>query len=225
MPVRCHVWKIAGRQPVVTGIASARKSGGTVRITADMKLPAAGSTCRITYAISGDGGVEVDFSLRASGNLPEIPRIGMQMALPGRYTRVRWFGRGPHENYLDRRTGAPVGLYSSDVKNLVFPYLRPQENGYRTEVRWIAVTDARNRGLLISGIKPICFSAWRYSIEDLEAARHDHELPGRDAVTLCIDLAQMGLGGDNCWGAWPHPEYLLKPGREYRYRFRIQQAP
>jgi beta-galactosidase len=156
------------------------------------------------------------------GNLPEIPRVGMTTAVVGRLSNVRWFGRGPHENYSDRKAGAPVGLYTLEVGDMNFHLARPQENGYRTDVRWFELS-GRGPGLKVTGDGLLCFSAWPYTMEDLEAAWHPHELPRRTSITVCVDLVQLGLGGDTAWGARPHPEYTSLPNREYRYRFRLSR--
>jgi beta-galactosidase len=146
----------------------------------------------------------------------------MKAALSGRLGAVKWFGRGPHENYSDRKAGAPVGLYSAKIDEMNFALARPQECGYRTDVRWFALS-GRGPGLKVTGDRNLCFSAWPYTSEDLEAAWHPHELPRRDSVTVCVDLIQLGLGGDTAWGAKPHPEYTPLPNHKYRYRFRLSK--
>lgn len=218
MPARCAAWKAASYSRTVTGLA-ARGTEGGAEVVAEMKLPAGGSACRLKYGVRGDGSVEVDMTLKAAGELPEIPRIGMQAALAPGLDRVEWFGRGPHENYSDRKTSAPVGLYSRRVDEMVFPFVRPQENGNRTEVRWFAVTDRQGWGLRVEGREHVCFSVWPYTMEDLENATHYYGLPARESATLNVDLGQMGLGGDDAWGARPRPEYTLQSNREYSYRF------
>ena len=134
---------------------------------------------------------------------------------------MTWLGRGPHENYWDRHTGAAVGRYSGRVEDLVHDYVRPQENGNRTDVRWVALTDADGAGLLASGLPLLSVSAWPYTMEDLEKATHVNELPRRDTITLNLDLRQMGVGGDDGWGARPHAEYTLD-AKPYAYRFRLR---
>jgi beta-galactosidase len=145
----------------------------------------------------------------------------MQMAVPAALANVTWFGRGPHENYWDRRTGAAVGRYGGRVEEFVHDYVRPQENGNRTDVRWIALTDGSGAGLLASGLPLLSVSAWPYTMADLEAATHVHELPRRDTVTLNLDYGQTGVGGDDGWGARPHAQYTLD-AKPYAYRFRLR---
>jgi beta-galactosidase len=145
----------------------------------------------------------------------------MQMAVPGALSTMTWLGRGPHENYWDRHTGAAVGRWSGRVADLVHDYVRPQENANRTDVRWVALTGADGRGLLASGLPLLSVSAWPYTMEDLEKGTHGRLLPRRDTVTLNLDWRQMGVGGDDGWGARPHPEYTLD-ARPYSYRFRLR---
>ena len=131
---------------------------------------------------------------------------------------VRWFGRGPQENYLDRHTGAFVGVYQSSVRNWITHYVRPQENANRTDVRWIEFTGAGGRGLRVKAQgKPFGVSAWPYSATDLAEAKHDYELPRRDFITVNVDAQQMGVGGDNSWGLPVHEEYRLSPKNKYRF--------
>jgi beta-galactosidase len=136
---------------------------------------------------------------------------------------MTWFGRGPHESYWDRNTGAAVGLYSGLVENLIHDYVRPQENANRTDVRWVAFTDDDGFGLLAVGMPLLYASAWPYTMEDLDKAKHIHELPRRDTVTVNLDYKQMGVGSDDGWTerARPHPEYRL-PLNTYSYSFRLQ---
>ena len=144
----------------------------------------------------------------------------MQMALPGEYSQMGWYGRGPHESYWDRKTGAAVGLYSGPVEEQIHVYVRPQETGNKTDVRWVALTNKEGAGLLAVGMPLLSVSAWPFTMEDLEEAEHTHELTRRNQVTLNLDYKQMGVGGDNSWGARTHPEYTL-PAKPYSYRFRL----
>jgi beta-galactosidase len=225
-PLRTRPWKMAGLVRTVTSVLVREAAGGAARIEANLGFPTAGETLgRISYTVSGDGRVEVEYELVPRGTgLPEIPRIGLQTALPARFDRVRWFGRGPQESYWDRRTGAAVGLHAARVEEMVFPFARPQENGNRSDVRWVEMADGRGDGLRVRGAAPFNFSAWPYTQTDLELAAHPHELPRRPFVTLNVDLGQMGLGGDDAWGAWPHPEYRLTPDRTYVFRFAIERV-
>jgi beta-galactosidase len=157
-------------------------------------------------------------------NLPELPRFGMRLRLPKAFDRIEWYGRGPHENYCDRFTSAFVGRYRSTVREQFVPYPSLQENGYKTDVRWVALRDANGLGIEFVGMDLLSFSALPYTIEDLTPLKRGWkpvtELAERDFVELNIDFKQMGVGGDDSWGARPHPQYTLFP-EDYSYRFRI----
>jgi beta-galactosidase len=221
MPRRTAVWKTAGPQRQVRSVKAERLSPATVRITAEAVLPAASSPYTTTWTVYGSGDVVVEGRFTPGGALPELPRFGMQMAVPAALGTMTWLGRGPHENYWDRHTGAPVGRWSGRVVDLVHDYVRPQENANRTDIRWVALTDASGAGLLASGLPLLSVSAWPYTMEDLEKATHVNELARRDTITLNLDLRQTGVGGDDGWGARPHPEYTLE-AKPYAYRFRLR---
>jgi len=150
----------------------------------------------------------------------------MKITLPGAFDNISWYGRGPHESYWDRKTGAPVGLYQGTVMEQYHPYIRPQENGNKTDVRWVALTNNKGMGLLAVGLPLLSISAHHFLIEDFDPGlekrqRHTYHVKRRDLVTLNLDYKQMGVGGDNSWGARPHEEYTLTV-REYSYSFRLR---
>ena len=223
MPERLGAWRDAGPKRTVKTVMAEQVNPHRVRITAEAALPVGQDTkYQTTYDIYGNGAVAVEASIHpAGGDLPMLPRFGIQMTIPGRYSTMTWLGRGPHESYWDRKTGAAVGLYSGPVEEQIHVYVRPQENGNKTDVRWLTLTDSDGSGLLAVGDPLLSVSAWPFSMQDLEKAKHIHELPRRDFVTVNLDYKQMGVGGDDSWGARPHPEYTL-PARPYTYRFRLQ---
>jgi beta-galactosidase len=221
MPRRLAVWKAAAPGRKVRSVRAERLAPQVVRIVADATLPAAHSVYLATFTVFGSGDVLVEGRFTPGGELPELPRFGMQMAVPASYATMTWYGRGPHETYWDRKTGAAVGRYSGTVEELIHDYVRPQENGNRTDVRWMALTDDSGAGLLAVGQPRLSVSAWPYTMADLEVATHIHELPRRDTVTLNLDYRQMGVGGDDGWGARPHLEYTLE-SKPYDYRFRLR---
>ncbi len=223
MPRRQGVWRTAGPDRTVTSVRAEQVNPKLARITVDATLPVGDETqCVTTYDVYGTCDVVVSMSLTPSGDdIPDLPRFGMQMAIPAQFSTMTWFGRGPQETYWDRQTGAAVGLYSGPVEEQIHLYVRPQENGNKTDVRWIALTNQRGRGLLAVGIPLLSASAWPFSMADLEKATHINELPRRDFITLNLDYRQMGVGGDDSWGARTHPEYTL-PAKPYSYRFRIR---
>ncbi len=220
MPRRQGIWRQAGQRRRVSGIEVRQPDPQTARIAVQGTVPAGDSTCHTTYTVYGSGEVVVDHHFEPVGELPDLPRFGMQMAVPGELDTMTWYGRGPHETYWDRKTGAAVGVYSGSVEEQMHHYVRPQENGNKTDVRWVALTNDAGDGLLAVGIPLLSVSAWPYTMLDLETADHPYELPQRDTITVNLDYRQMGVGGDNSWGARTHAEYTL-PARPYTYRYRL----
>jgi beta-galactosidase len=222
MPQRLAAWKNAGPGRKVASVAVAESMPSMVSIAAQGTLDAKDSKFTVCYRIFGNGDVGVALAIEPSPVLPELPRVGMQMAAPAAFDTMTWFGRGPQENYRDRKTGAAVGLYAGKVENLIHEYVRPQENANRTDVRWVAFTDRDGRGLMaVRGEDFLNVSAWPYTMEDLEKGKHINDLPRRDTLTVNLDYQQMGVGGDDSWGARVHPEYTLPP-RPYRYDFLLR---
>lgn len=218
-----EAWKQAGSEAIVIG-RTARREGTASVLIYELTLPVEETSVRITYRVSGDGVLDVDCVLRPAGaDLPMLPRVGMSCALRAEFDSWRWFGRGPGENYRDRQTGYPLGIWQIPVAQAWFPYVRPQETGNRTGIRWSTFTDTKGRGLRIAPTdgQTLEMSAYPFLQSDLEGPRHPSELPYRDLVTVQISHQQMGLGGENSWGAWPLPQYQLPADREYRYAFRL----
>lgn len=163
------------------------------------------------YTIYGNGEVLLENRLQAAADLPVLPRVGLTMTLPPGFEHLTWYGRGPHENYRDRQEGAAVGLYSGTVDEQFVPYIMPQENGNKTDVRWLALANEDGVGLLAAGTKLLEFSAAHYTAGDLFAARHTHELQRREEIILHLDAQQMGLGGASCGPPTLAP-YVIMPG-------------
>jgi beta-galactosidase len=222
MPKRLGVWHNAGPNRTVNTVEAKQLKPQIVRITTEAAIPVGtNSTYKTVYTVYGSGDIIVDSTLTPSGNnLPNLPRFGMQMALPGQFNKLTWLGRGPHETYWDRKTGAAFGLYSGNVNEHIHDYVRPQENGNKSDVRWMALTNSEGIGLVAIGMPTIDISAWPYTMKDLEKAKHIHELSRRNTITVNLDYKQMGVGGDNSWGARTHPEYTL-PAKTYNYRLRL----
>ena len=221
MPKRQGIWREAAAKRTVTGIQGEQIGPQSARVTVDASLPAGTSTVRNDYTIYGNGEIQVDEEITPGGSLPDLPRVGMQLRIPGEFRTVTWFGRGPQENYWDRNTAAAVGRYSEQVENLFFPYIEPQESGNRTDVRWITLTNRAGFGLRATGMPLLSVSAWHFHMEELELRKHPSEILPADDITVNLDYRQMGVGGDDSWGALQHPEYRL-PARPYRYSFRIE---
>ena len=240
MDTRLGVWKKAGERSAIKRINITQPEMSKVVITLEYDIPdtKGGKIAGLvtTYSIYGSGDITVknQFS-KVSDNIPEIPRMGMQLQLPEEYRNLKWLGRGPHENYADRKTSADVGLYESTVDDQYVPYIRPQENGYKTDTRWLTLTDDNGSGILVSGNPLICFAALKNIHDDFEspgklsqyrkdaksANTHTTDVNPRELVNLNVDLGQMGVGGDDSWGAEIHPEYRL-PDKKYEYSFRIR---
>jgi len=154
----------------------------------------------------------------------DMVRFGMQFSIPKQYNILTWYGKGPHETMWDRKTGAAVGIYSGYLEDLNHNYVRPQENGNRTEVRWAALTNMKESGLFISdiGATLLNVSAWPYTMDDLEKANHIHDLPNREKITVNVDYKQKGVGGDRLGILDLHEGYKLKKDIEYTYSFRLR---
>ena len=229
-PARSGIWKTAGSPPerVLEDVQVREAADGlSVAVESRFSLRSINAFYTLLHEVFGDGTVAV--SARLSGvdeDLPEMPRFGTLLTLPDALGQVEWYGRGPHENYWDRRTGAAVGRYRAAVSDLAHPYVRPQETGTRTDVRWAALTDEGGAGLLVMGLPHLSFSALPYRISDLDGGEtksrtHWAELSEREEITLALDFRQTGVGGDDSWGAVPHREYTLWPQNlEYRFLMR-----
>ncbi|MBN2296709.1 MAG: DUF4981 domain-containing protein, partial [Pirellulales bacterium] len=221
MPKRCAVWQEAGKNWQIESVGSKRLAPGAVRVDVAAKLPDVEAEYNVSYTILGNGDVLIDARYQAgSKKLPEMPRFGMQMVMPGGFDNLAWYGRGPQESHWDRKDGCPVGVYSGTVDEQFVDYSRPQENGNKTDVRWLALTNEEGVGLLAVGMPLLSASARHYTTTDLESFRHSYEMPWRESVTLNLDHKQMGVGGDNSWGAKPHPQFMLT-GKSYRHQFRL----
>ncbi|MCX7795299.1 MAG: DUF4981 domain-containing protein [bacterium] len=169
-----------------------------------------GLRCEYIYTFKDDGAVELTINAVPFGTGPNtIPRAGIQLYLPKRFEYVSWYGRGPGECYIDSKEAGRFGIYRAKVDELYTPYVMPQENGNRADVRWFSLTDIRGRGILIDSNEPLNFSAHWYTTKDLEMARHTYELKKRDFITLNIDYKHHGLGSASC-GPGPLPKYTLK---------------
>lgn len=194
----------------------------SVTITYTYYMPTTpASKCQVAYTVYGDGTVETKLTYDPVEGLPDMPEFGMMFKLNADYDNVEWYGYGPEETYADRRHGAKLGIYKNKTADNMAKYLVPQECGNKVGVRYAKVTDDRGRGLLFSGDE-LSFSALPYTPHELENAAHPYELPQVHYTVVRVALAQMGVGGDDSWGAWVHPEYhidVTKP-LEFTFRFR-----
>ncbi|MFO7691573.1 MAG: glycoside hydrolase family 2 TIM barrel-domain containing protein [Vicinamibacterales bacterium] len=221
LQTRLNVWRVASESWDPKGVTAAKAADGSVRVDVDAAIPAISSTYRVSYTVfpTGDIHVEASFSPGIE-TLPMLPRFGMQMAMPAGFERVAWFGPGPEETYADRNE-ARVGRHSGTVDAQWTEYSKPQENGNKVDVRWIALTNKAGVGLLAVGMPHLCAAARHYTHEDIWNAKHAHELTRRPETYLNLDHRQMGVGGDDSWGAVAHEPYQL-PAKDYSYRFRLR---
>ncbi|WP_261131973.1 glycoside hydrolase family 2 TIM barrel-domain containing protein [Bacillus sp. Marseille-Q3570] len=222
MPSRTGTWRDAGSDREITDVSVEKLGSKAVRIDVNALLPTTDeSDYKASYIVYGSGEVVVKNTLMPGSGLPEIPAFGMELTLPEEFEAMTWYGRGPHENYWDRKTGADVGLYESTVDDQFIPYLEPQETGNKADVRWVTFTNKNGVGLMATGDPLLEVGALHYTEEDLESASHPYKLERRDDITVSLDYRQMGVGGDNSWGARPHPEFTLYPNKPYSYSYRL----
>ncbi len=189
-----------------------------LQLTTTYELPSVEGQVSITYAINKHGEIMVSTQLKnIKENLPVIPRFGNNLIIDKAYDNVNWYGRGKHENYTDRKTSALVGKYGAKVQDLYFEYIRPQENGNRTDIRTLSFTRADGKGIEIVAPQLFAFGAHhQYNSDfdegDTKQQRHTYDIPVRDLININIDHSQMGVGGDNSWGFMPREEYQIRPG-------------
>lgn len=217
MVTRQETWITAGNDMTLESIVANQKENEViVDVVYDMKKQH--SKLSVQYTVNPEGAVRVDYTFSVGAvELPHIPRVGMNMILKGDYENMTWYGRGPHENYMDRKTSSLVGLYSASVWEQYFPYVRSQETANKTDVRWVTLQDNEGNGVMIQHIgEPLGISAWNFPIEELMYKaysagfrKHGGSVTKQDMVWLNIDHKMMGVGGDNTWGAEIHPEYTI----------------
>lgn len=225
-PERLAIWKNVQSVLSVQSFQGVSQGSRTyiIKVTSKLKNEKS-STLRTTYSIHAGGQVHVDLDFdKGEQTLPELPRFGMRLTMGGEFEQLSWYGRGPFESYWDRKTAAFVGIYNGTVQNQTTPYISPQENGNKTDVRWAKMVNGRGAGLMISADSLVNINAHNYTQPDLEYAQHTNEVVEKDIVELHIDLQQMGVGGDTSWGAYPHDKYRLL-SKSYRYGFTLIPVP
>ena len=222
MPKRTGLWKNVS-DSLKTEVIRSEVKHGLAHI--EVKSSYLSINLNSVYKVYGNGIINIENKYTiADTSLPEIPRIGIKMSLSGDFDELAWFGRGPHESYSDRKTSAAVGLYHGSVWEQTFQYVRPQETGNKTDVRWMALSNGKI-GLMAKGAPTFDGSVHQYPYEDLDyvpkGQKHGKlDIQQKDQVDWLIDLKQMGVGGDNSWGARPHDKYTLPPGN-YDYSFML----
>lgn len=225
------IWQTAEQNLLLKSLTANENTVKAVYQSPDFK-----GLLHLTYQITAKGEVQVTsmLDLVDGQSLPNIPRFGMQLVMPGEFEYLTWYGRGPHESYWDRKTGAKIGWYKARVDDQIEHYIRPQENANKTDVRWMSVTNRDGFGLKAIGEQVLNASAWPYLQSDIDFAKgdasasasglvpvttkHAIDVPRRDLTTFNIDHLQMGVGGDTSWGRLVHEQYSIK-AQDLQYRF------
>ncbi len=227
-PANVHKWRAAGYDRLartVTGFEVNQIDPRLVEVRVRARICAPdvreGIDSEVVYRVAGDGEVAIANDVSIDAGLPFIPRIGLEMSLPGALERLTWYGRGPHENYVDRKCGAAVGSWESTVSEQFVPYVYPGECGGKEDVRWLTLTDRDGTGLMVIAEHLLHFDALHYAVQDLAEAGHPYELTRLDDVILHLDGWHMGVGGDDGWAAPVHDEFLIYPG-QYRSALRLR---
>lgn len=220
-------WRRAGVHRAVRHVSARAFDDKRVEVAVSAFLPVGQCEYDVRYIFFGNGDIRMAVELRPDPEKPPMMRLGMQMQMPLAFAMTEWYGRGPHESYEDRKRGAAVGRYRMPTKDLPVTYVTPQENGNRTDVRWVAFTRDDGAGFMALGAPGMNFSAWPYTQDELERARHICELPAAsDSFTVNLDYRQMGVGGNNSWNerAWPFEAYRLE-AKPYAYSILLRPIP
>ncbi|UTF60636.1 glycoside hydrolase family 2 TIM barrel-domain containing protein [Gilvimarinus sp. DA14] len=222
-------YKDAGAQAEVTDVSVERDAGKAI-VRFQLHFASLNSDGSVTYRVGADGAVAVDYQAELSPDLPEMPRFGLKMQMPDGFDQVAWYGRGPWANYQDRKYGADLGIYHAEVIDLYTHYIRPQENGNRSDTRWLEIRNDQGVGLKIFGDPQFDFSAHHNTIADFDHPidgpnRHAIDIVPRPLTEVTLDLRQRGVGGDNSWGATPYEPYRLLPSKQQNWQLTLQLQP
>ena len=226
MPQRYAQWKIASmyvttrqNQRFADTSPKVEEAEGHIDVTYTYFMPTTpASSCQVRYRVFGDGTIETSLTYDPVEGLCEMPEFGMLFKLDADYDHVTWYGRGPEETYWDRKHGGKLGIYENQVKENVAEYLVPQESGNKCDVRYAKVTNKKGRGMLFFGDE-MSFSALPYTPHELENAAHHYELPKVHYTVVRVALNQMGIAGDDSWGALTHPEYRIDASKKVKFTF------
>jgi beta-galactosidase len=216
-------WKEAAQNRKVSKVnVKENQADNQIMIEFAIQLDKIKANYNLTYTISVSGEVQVNGDYNSSGNSNQLmPKFGFRMAIPKQYSQIKWYGRGPHENYPDRKNGALLGLYKSTLDDFITPYISPQDNSNRCDTRFAQFTNKSGKGIEFKGVKPFSFRAWPYLESDLEAAKHDYEITQRDFININIDYKIHGVGGDDSWGARTHKKYTIDGNEPLSFGFII----
>jgi beta-galactosidase len=212
-------WKVAGLHAYISA-CEVSQSDDSCEVKYILNLAAVDTTCEIKYTVFSGGEVKIDFKYHGKPNLPQLPDTGLLFTLPAECDRFKFYGMGPEENYCDRSSGARLGVYEYSVG--ITPYLRPQECGNRIGTRWTKISSADGRGLLLFADAPFEFSALPFTPHELETAMHPSQLPTSNKTVLKISNRQMGVGGDDSWGAPVLPESMIDSDKDIEFSIYIK---
>ncbi|MEL6852489.1 MAG: glycoside hydrolase family 2 TIM barrel-domain containing protein, partial [Bacteroidota bacterium] len=206
-----HRWRAYGLDQVQNQVDSVSVEDNILTTAGRLIAKGGELSYQISYEVYYDGYVAVEVALEVPEDAPPLPRVGTLWKLPEATDQLQWYGRGPHESHWDRKAGARVGLYQGSVADQYVNYGKPQENGNKTDVRWMSLTNANGSGIKVKAAAGyLNMGAHHYSLENLTAAKHPYDLKRTDKVSLHLDHQQMGVGGDDSWNPRTHEEYLLK---------------
>ena len=226
LPVRLKAWKEASYQEPKAESFNVVRDKDTTAVKVTYRFPQTDARWDITYKVYSNGVIKVDNHFVAeNAQTPMIPRVGLRMQLPARITSLTYYGRGPEENYRDRRTSQFIGEYTSGIQDMYEPYVRPQENNHRTDIYWCTLTSKAKEGLLFVADRTFEMNVSNYPLESLDSGdsiengsprteKTNHRHLTDPQPELFIDYRMMGVGGDDSWGALAHEPYLIRPGRQ-----------
>ena len=229
MQMRCGQWKLAsmylshkyptgGHYPGMH-IPEIEVLDDSAKITFTYAMPTTPATeCKLSYQVYGDGSIRTTLTYDPVEGLGDMPEFGVMFKFDADYDNVTWYGMGPEETYVDRCEGAKLGIYKNKVEDNMAKYMVPQECGNKVGVRWASVTDRKGRGMLFTG-DAMEFSALPYTPHEMENAMHPFELPQVHYTVVRVSKQQMGIAGDDSWGAKPLPEYLIKTDEKMEFTF------
>ena len=229
MQMRCGQWKLAsmylshkyptgGHYPGMH-IPEIEVLDDSAKITFTYAMPTTpAAECKLSYQVYGDGSIRTTLTYDPVEGLGDMPEFGVMFKFDADYDNVTWYGMGPEETYVDRCEGAKLGIYRNKVEDNMAKYMVPQECGNKVGVRWASVTDRKGRGMLFTG-DAMEFSALPYTPHEMENAMHPFELPQVHYTVVRVSKQQMGIAGDDSWGAKPLPEYLIKTDEKMEFTF------
>lgn len=212
-------------EPALVSSEAVQLASGQVRVSSRYEIVPDSASVFVDYTMDASGVLKVDYRLDAHPELPNLPKVGMQGAVNRSFDQLSYYGRGPLENYIDRRFGFAAGVYQQALEDFMEPYVMPQENGNRTDVRWMHLADAAQGGLLVAADSLLSVGAWPYTEENIQEATHTYQLVDAGKIVLNVDLVQMGLGGNNSWSPVGKPvEQYRIPSGTYTYSFYLIPA-